>query len=71
MTYSHLLVSADRPITTVTLNRVDQRNALALRELASGSARGIILAANGPVFSAGHDFADMAGATLEQARELF
>jgi enoyl-CoA hydratase/carnithine racemase len=81
MTYSHLLVSADGPITTVTLNRVDRRNALALdvmreltlalRELASGGARGIILAANGPVFSAGHDFADMAGATLAQARELF
>jgi enoyl-CoA hydratase/carnithine racemase len=31
----------------------------------------VILAANGPVFSAGHDFADMAGAGLEQARELF
>src|SRR5665811_2553996 len=33
--------------------------------------RGVILAANGPVFSAGHNFGDMAGATLEQARELF
>src|SRR6185312_11607569 len=34
-------------------------------------ALGVILAANGPVFSAGHNFAEMAGATLEQARELF
>jgi enoyl-CoA hydratase/carnithine racemase len=81
MSYSHLLVSADGPITTVTLNRVDQRNALsldlmheltiALREIAPSGARGVILAANGPVFSAGHDFADIAGANLEQARELF
>ena len=81
MTYAHLLVVAEGPITTVTLNRVEQRNALsldvmreltaALRAIALTEARGVILAANGPVFSAGHDFADMAGATLAQARELF
>ena len=81
MQYQHLLVTTDGPITTVTLNRPDKRNALALdvmRELtlalhtiADTDVRGVILAANGPVFSAGHNFADMAGATLEQARELF
>jgi len=81
MTYKHLLVTTDGPITTVTLNRADQRNALALdvmqeltqalRDIAPGDARGVILAANGPVFSAGHHFADMAGATLEQTRALF
>lgn len=81
MQYQHLLVTTDGPITTVTLNRPDKRNALALdvmRELtlalhtiAGTDTRGVILAANGPVFSAGHNFADMAGATLEQARELF
>jgi enoyl-CoA hydratase/carnithine racemase len=31
----------------------------------------VILAANGPVFSAGHNFADLAGADYEQARQLF
>ena len=31
----------------------------------------MILAANGPVFSAGHNFADMAGADLVAARRLF
>jgi enoyl-CoA hydratase/carnithine racemase len=81
MTYEHLLLTTDGPITTVTLNRADKRNALALnvmreltlalRAIAATEARGVILAANGPVFSAGHNFADMAGATLEQARELF
>jgi enoyl-CoA hydratase/carnithine racemase len=81
MPYQHLLVTTDGPITTVTLNRADKRNALALnvmqeltvalRTIAKTEARGVILAANGPVFSAGHNFADMAGATLEQARELF
>jgi len=81
MHYEHLLVTTDGPITTVTLNRADKRNALALnvmreltvalRAIARTEARGVILAANGPVFSAGHNFADMAGATLEQSRELF
>jgi enoyl-CoA hydratase/carnithine racemase len=81
MHYEHLLLTSDGPITTVTLNRADKRNALALnvmreltlalRAIGKTPARGVILAANGPVFSAGHNFADMAGATLEQARELF
>lgn len=81
MNYEHLLVSSAGPITTLTLNRPEKRNALAmnvmleltraLREVAQSDARGVILAANGPVFSAGHNFGDMAGATLEQARELF
>ena len=81
MNYQHLLLCTDGPITTVTLNRPDKRNALALdvmreltqalRAIAHTEARGVILAANGPVFSAGHNFADMAGATLEQTRELF
>ena len=81
MHYDHLLLTHDGPITTVTLNRADKRNALALnvmreltqalRAIAFSEARGVILAANGPVFSAGHNFADMAGATLDQARELF
>ena len=31
----------------------------------------MILAANGPVFSAGHNFGDMAGADLDAARHLF
>ena len=81
MNYEHILVSRAGAITTVTLNRPDKRNALglnvmleltrALREVARSDARGVILAATGPVFSAGHNFGDMAGATLAQARELF
>jgi enoyl-CoA hydratase/carnithine racemase len=31
----------------------------------------VVLAANGPVFSAGHHFADMAGADIDAATELF
>src|SRR5450830_1655855 len=81
MNYQHLLLSSAGAITTITLNRPEKRNALALnvmleltwalREVAQSDALGVILAANGPVFSAGHNFGDMAGATLEQAHELF
>jgi len=81
MAYQHILVSTEGGITTVTLNRPDKRNALslplmlelteALQAVGRSTARGVILAANGPVFSAGHNFGDMAGASLAQARELF
>ena len=81
MNYQHLLLTTAGAIVTITLNRPEKRNALALnvmleltqalRAVAQSDARGVILAANGPVFSAGHNFADMAGATLAQARELF
>ena len=43
----------------------------AFRTVGSSSAVGAILAANGPVFSAGHNFADMAGADLEHITHLF
>ena len=80
-TPQHLLVEVDGPFATVTLNRPEKRNALALdvmRELrdtlqAVGhtDVTGIVLAANGPVFSAGHNFGDMKGATYEEAKALF
>lgn len=81
MSFEHILVSASGPITTVTLNRPDKRNALALEvmqeltrafeEIGESDALGVILAANGPVFSAGHNFGDMAGASLATTRKLF
>ncbi len=81
VTHQHLLVERDGPITTITLNRPEKRNALALDvlveltdafcEVAATDATGVILAANGPVFSAGHNFADMAGADLDSVRHLF
>jgi enoyl-CoA hydratase/carnithine racemase len=77
----HLLVTHDGPITTITLDRPDKRNALALdvmteltavlREVGDSDALGVVLAAKGPVFSAGHNFADMAGASLDDVRHLF
>ena len=77
-----VLLSVNEPggFATVTLNNPGKRNALshvmmkaliaALHEAGDSSARGIILAANGPVFSAGHDFADMAGQDLGYLRKL-
>ena len=81
MAYEQLLVKRDGDIATITLNRPDKRNALSLdvldeltaafAEVGGSTARGVVLAANGLVFSAGHNFADMAGATLANARRLF
>ncbi|MHB8190132.1 MAG: enoyl-CoA hydratase-related protein [Ferrimicrobium sp.] len=73
-------VSYAESVATVTMNRPEKRNALSLehlnallgafREVAESSATGVILAGNGPVFSAGHDFADMAGKDIVYMRRL-
>jgi len=81
MRYEHILLSTHGGLGTVTMNRPERRNALseahmlelldAFTRLADdGDVRAIILAANGPVFCAGHDFADMAERDLEAMREL-
>jgi 1,4-dihydroxy-2-naphthoyl-CoA synthase len=81
MALQHLLVDRDGTITTITLNRPDKRNALSVdvmqeltqvfREVGESDALGVVLAANGPVFSAGHNFGDMAGASLQDTRHVF
>lgn len=43
----------------------------ALEEIARTDLTGVIIAAEGPVFSAGHNFGDMAGADFETAKALF
>jgi enoyl-CoA hydratase/carnithine racemase len=78
--YEHVLVKHEGDLATITLNRPEKRNALslelmteltaALREVGGSEALGVVLAANGPVFSAGHNFADMAGADLAFLRQL-
>src|SRR6266496_2729336 len=80
MEFEHILVERAGPFTTITMNRPHRRNALSeshMRELIDGFAQaggsdaaGIVLAAAGPVFSAGHDFADVAKADLQGARRL-
>jgi enoyl-CoA hydratase/carnithine racemase len=80
MGFEHILVERTGDFATITMNRPQRRNALSrehMRELIAGfrevgdsDALGIILAGNGPVFSAGHDFADVAGADLPTVRSL-
>jgi enoyl-CoA hydratase/carnithine racemase len=80
MEFEHILVERAGPFTTITMNRPHRRNALSeahMRELIDGfaetgssDAAGIILAGAGPVFSAGHDLADVAKADLHAARRL-
>lgn len=76
----YLEVTQEESFAVLTMRRPERRNALSevhLRELrdaiasiATGPARGVVLAAEGPVFSAGHDFADMDGRDLDSMRSL-
>jgi enoyl-CoA hydratase/carnithine racemase len=70
MTTAHVLVERDDDLGIVTMNRPERRNALSeahLRELVATvealadtpDVRAIVIAANGPVFSAGHDMREM------------
>lgn len=80
MTYEHVQVERSGDVTTITMDRPERRNALStahLRELVdaftqvgNSDAAGIVLAGNGPVFSAGHDFADVADADLLAVRRM-
>jgi len=74
-------VERDGDAATIWLNRPEKRNILsrrmmeelttALRGVGDSDVRGVVLAARGSVFSAGHDFAEMAGQDLAKVRELF
>jgi enoyl-CoA hydratase/carnithine racemase len=75
-----VLVERDGDVVTIWMNRPERRNALSLDQMAAlrdafaavgeGDARGVVLGGKGPVFSAGHDFADLAGADLAAVRRL-
>jgi enoyl-CoA hydratase/carnithine racemase len=80
--YRHILVSRDSDLGIVTMNRPERRNALseahmleltqALRSFGEREdVRAVVLAAAGPVYCAGHDFADMVERDLEAMRRLF
>ncbi|MFC3454212.1 enoyl-CoA hydratase-related protein [Amycolatopsis speibonae] len=78
--YEHILVKRDGDTVTITMNRAARRNSLsadhlaellaAFREAGATDATGIVLAGAGPVFSAGHDFGDVAARDLMGVREL-
>jgi enoyl-CoA hydratase/carnithine racemase len=78
--YENILVERSGEFVTVTMNRPQRRNALSLqhmhelisafREIGDSDALGVVLAGNGPVFSAGHDFADVVDGDLAAVRSL-
>ncbi|NIJ10896.1 enoyl-CoA hydratase/carnithine racemase [Saccharomonospora amisosensis] len=78
--YEHVLLKRDGDTVTITMNRAARRNSLseehlgellaAFREVGESDATGIVLAGAGPVFSAGHDFADVASRDLMGVRQL-
>jgi enoyl-CoA hydratase/carnithine racemase len=78
--YENILVERSGEFVTVTMNRPQRRNALSLqhmheligafREIGDSDALGVVLASSGPVFSAGHDFADVVDGDLAAARSL-
>jgi enoyl-CoA hydratase/carnithine racemase len=81
MTYRNIRCERDDTIATITLNRPDRRNALsvehmqeitaALRTIGESDARAVVIAAEGPVFSSGHDFGDMVERDLAGMRQVF
>ena len=80
MPYELITVEYQNTFATITMNIPERRNALSLkhmleltqafREVGESSVYGVILAGNGPVFSAGHDFADAVGQDLIAMRLL-
>lgn len=80
MSYELITLEYEGDFATITMNYPQRRNALSLkhmleltsafREVGESNALGVILAANGPAFSAGHDFADVADHDLLAVRKL-
>ncbi|MDT7592972.1 MAG: hypothetical protein QOH45_2503, partial [Pseudonocardiales bacterium] len=78
--YEHLLVKHDGDTVRITMNRPERRNSLSSAHLAEltdafraaghSDATGIVLAGEGKVFSAGHDFGDVASRDLPGVRDL-
>jgi enoyl-CoA hydratase/carnithine racemase len=80
--YENLSFAAEGDLAVITLNRPNRRNALSLDLMLelidcleqigrSRTLRAVILAANGKVFSSGHDLSEMVGRDLNEYRRLF
>jgi enoyl-CoA hydratase/carnithine racemase len=80
--FTSILIERDAPVATITMNRPEKRNALSsemMRELtdalralsAESDVRAIVLAANGPAFSAGHDLRELVDGDINRYRAVF
>src|SRR5947199_2188010 len=80
MSYELIDLQYEGDFATIIMNNPKRRNALSLkhmleltdafREVGESNVRGVTIAANGPAFSAGHDFADMVGQDLVAMRAI-
>ena len=79
---ANVLLELDGNIAYITLNRPEKRNALSLQTMQELTAalrtvgdnsevKVVILRANGPVFSAGHDLSEMVDRDLDTYRRIF
>jgi enoyl-CoA hydratase/carnithine racemase len=78
VTFIDLIVKDEGPITEITLNRPEKRNALSLalmgeltEALRAASGRVIVIGGAGPCFSAGHDLSELTGQDVVFYRRLF
>ncbi|WP_228389118.1 enoyl-CoA hydratase-related protein [Cumulibacter manganitolerans] len=79
-TFENVRLERADQVITLTMTRAKRRNSLsedamrdilaALDHVATTDARILVLAGEGPVFSSGHDFADMIGRDLHSMRAL-
>lgn len=78
----NLIVEEDAGLVTITMNRPEKRNALSTEMMAElvaalsetgkrSDARVVIIAGNGPAFSAGHDLGELSGRDLKFYRYEF
>jgi enoyl-CoA hydratase/carnithine racemase len=73
-------IERDGAVVRITMTRPARRNSLsrdhltqllrAVTDVGRSDATGIVLAGEGPVFSAGHDLGDVAGRSLPEVRSL-
>ncbi len=80
MDYQDVRVTRSDDIVTITMDRPERRNALSTAHLTElidafigagdSDALAIVLAGEGKVFCAGHDFADVAGADEQKVRRM-
>ena len=78
--YERITVDRQDSVITITLANPDRRNTLARETMleltdaltiaGASDATGVMIAAQGAVFSAGHDFSDMADIGFAEAKEL-